>query len=504
MKIATRLLSILNMVRHVRVTVLPTGLPASAFMPGSPAGRVVLPAIAVLIAWLPLHMAEADDTRRTHVTIEGDRFFINGEPTYQGVTWTPQGEDTAYPIEGLLFNARMVQGIFDDLNPRTVDRWVYPDTGKWDPDRNTQGFIDAMASWYEHGLRCVVVNLQGGSPEGYSQQQPWHNSAFTSTGGLRGDYMNRLEQILDRTDELGMVVMVGYFYFGQDHRLEDERAVHLAVMNATRWILNRGYRNVIIEINNECDLLYDHAVLQPQRVHELIELVRRTEHRGHSLLAGTSYRGGRVPDANVVAASDFVLLHGNAVRDPQRMVQMIREVRAMDAYRGQPILNNEDDQPWRVAEQGFGHHGNNFVKCVKHYASWGYFDFRLDNELDDFNQGFQTVPANWQISSPRKRAFFGLLARITDSPGTPYLELQWSDDRTALHVQIENEVVTLEHMQLLFNNEVAAEARRENDAFTFRMDQLPQEKGMARARASYERDGREIMVESPYMWVNDN
>lgn len=33
---------------------------------------------------------------------------------------------------GLLSNSRMVQGIFDDLNPATRDQFQYADTKKWD------------------------------------------------------------------------------------------------------------------------------------------------------------------------------------------------------------------------------------------------------------------------------------------------------------------------------------------------------------------------------------
>ena len=36
------------------------------------------------------------------------------------------------------------------------------------------------------------------------------------------------KRILDRADELGMVAIVGYFYFGQDQRLKDEAAVSRA------------------------------------------------------------------------------------------------------------------------------------------------------------------------------------------------------------------------------------------------------------------------------------
>jgi hypothetical protein len=74
----------------------------------------------------------AEPERATKVAIERDKFLINGQPTYKGRTWNGK------PVEGLLFNSRMVQAIFDDSNPETRDRWAYADTKKWDPDRNTR------------------------------------------------------------------------------------------------------------------------------------------------------------------------------------------------------------------------------------------------------------------------------------------------------------------------------------------------------------------------------
>ena len=189
----------------------------------------------------------ANPAGRTAVSIDGDRFLINGKPTYQGRQYK------GMRIEGLLMNSRMVQGIFDDLNPETRSRWAYPDTKKWDPDRNTREFVAAMPEWRGNGLLAFTVNLQGGSPEGYSRGQPWHNSAFEADGGLRPDYMARLERILDRADELGMVAIVGLFYAGQDQRLRDEDAVKSAVRNSARWLGDKGYRNILIEVANECD-----------------------------------------------------------------------------------------------------------------------------------------------------------------------------------------------------------------------------------------------------------
>ena len=356
----------------------------------------------LLLALAPAVLAAepTNHVSRTTVSIAGEDFQINGRPTYPGRTWH------GYRIEGLLLNARLVQGIFDDLNTNSVTRWAYPDTGRWDAERNTREFIAAMPEWRRHGLLAFTLNLQGGSPEGYSKSQPWHNSAFAADGSLRPDYCARLERILNRADALGMVVILGYFYFGQDERLADEAAVIRATDNATRWLLDHGWRNVLVEIDNECNVnRYDHAILRPARVHELIERVQNTRRDGWHLLAGTSYGGGKVPETNVVRVSDFLLLHGNGVSRPERIAEMVRQTRQVAGYTPKPILFNEDDH------FNFDQPTNNFVAAISEHASWGYFDYRMKGE--GFDEGFQSVPVNWSLSSARKRGFFRLLGEIT-------------------------------------------------------------------------------------------
>jgi hypothetical protein len=456
------------------------------------AGRLLL--LAMLASAAAAANLDAQE-RATRVSIVGDQFHVNGRPTYEGRTWTVDG--TPYRIEGLLMNSRMVQGTFDDLNPSTRGQWAYPDTGRWDADRNTAEFVQAMAAWRAHGLLAFTLNLQGGCPYGYCRQQPWENSAFDRDGRLRDAFMQRLARILDRADELGMVVILGYFYFGQDERLADEAAVTRAVDNATAWVLERGYTNVIVEINNECNIAYDHAILRCDRVHELITRAKRIERNGRSLLVSTSLGGGAVPPAAIVAASDYVLLHGNGVSDPNRMTEMIRQVRAMEAYRPMPIVNNEDDQPWRVPEQGWGDTGNNFVAAVKQYASWGYFDFRLEAEHGQFNEGFQGVPVNWQITAPRKRAFFDLLARITGSPGTPVVHLDVAQTFGSLTVRLERVPAgaRVQQVEVLVNDEVRASAAAA--PFTATLDRLPDREHWMRARVTYQDGARTVVVESP-------
>ncbi|MCX7800028.1 MAG: hypothetical protein N2109_06745 [Fimbriimonadales bacterium] len=336
---------------------------------------------------------------RTTVEIRREEFWIDGRPTLEGRVWRGMS------LQGLLPNARLVQGIFDDLNPETRPRFAYPDTGAWDPDRNTSEFVAAMPEWRRHGLLAFTLNLQGGSPEGYSQAQPWHNSAFEADGRLRPDYLARLRRILDKADELRMAVILGLFYFGQDERLRDEEAVQRAVRNAVRWVLEQGYRNVLIEINNEADIAYEHAILQPQRVHELIRLARGIRVRGRSLPASASLSGGKVPPRQVLEASDFVLLHGNGVGSPDALRELIRSVRASKGYSPKPIVVSEDDH------FDFEKPDNHMVAALSERAGWGYFDYRRPGE--GFEQGFQSVPADWGIRSERKRGFFRLLAEAS-------------------------------------------------------------------------------------------
>ncbi len=108
----------------------------------------------------------------------------------------------------------MIQATFDDENPETVSRWAYPNIGKWDAERNVAEFIEALPIYREHGLLTVTANFQGGSPEGYSKEQPWINTGLTAEGGLKPVYVDRMKRVLDKLDELGMVGILGYFYFG--------------------------------------------------------------------------------------------------------------------------------------------------------------------------------------------------------------------------------------------------------------------------------------------------
>lgn len=329
----------------------------------------------------------------TIVSIKGEKFFINDKPTYEGRYY--EGK----PVEGLLFNSRMVQAIFDDLNPNTRNLWKYPDTGIWDPDRNTKEFIANLSEYKKYGLLGFTVNLQGGGPvdRQFTRVQEWENNAFNPDGTLRGEYLKRLSLVLDEADKLGMVVILGYFYFGQDQRLEDEKAVINAVDNATNWVLSTGHKNVLIEIANECDINYDHDILKPNRISELIQRVKDIS-KG-SLLVSTSFSGGYIPPEEVIRVSDFILVHGNS-QTPEKIRGMIRVIRSLKSFidRPKPIVFNEDSTNL-----------DNMIAAFENYASWGYYD----QGRNDYINGFQSPPVNWSINTEKKKAFFELVYKIT-------------------------------------------------------------------------------------------
>jgi len=375
----------------------------------------------------------------TRVAIDGEDWLVDDRPLYEGLTYR------GWSIAGLLLNSRMANGLFDDLNPFTRPLWAYPDTGAWDPDRNLRELVAALPAWRAHGLAAVTVNLQGASPLGYYRRsrapmvlervrrarpdaterdvwaglpgldsQPWDSGGFEPDGAPRPAWARRAARLIEAASAAGLVVILGLFYFGQDERLRDEAAVLRAVDGACAWVLASGYGNVVIEINNECDVpRYEHAILTPSRVHELITRARLLTHRGRRLLVGTSFAREMLPTEAVVAASDFVLLHGNGIHDPDEIAARVDRVRGLATWRPMPVLYNEDDH------FGFDRPWNNFTAALSRRAGWGYFDpgpaAGGGSTFGDYREGFQNPPIDWSLGTPRKRAFFEFLREVTGS-----------------------------------------------------------------------------------------
>lgn len=282
--------------------------------------------------------------RQTTVAIKGDRFLINGLPTYAGLDPKALGR---------LMNVRMVNSTFDDENPTTRPQEL-------DPEANTTRFIATMDEYKAHGILAFTLNLQGGYP-GYEGAI---NSAFQRDGSLKRPYMQRVACAIEAADAKGMVIILGLFYQRQDQILADEDAVRAATRNTARWIAEKGYTNVLIEIANEYRHGgFSHRFLKTEAGQvELMDLVRSVHPK---LLVSTSGMGNARFHPMLCDAADFILLHGNET-EPEDYARRIAAV----AEHGKPVVFNED---WcfRDDRRGVADAPVKATAAFENDASWG-------------------------------------------------------------------------------------------------------------------------------------
>ena len=276
---------------------------------------------------------------QTRVTIKDGFWHLNGKPTHPGSD-----------AEGLLMNVRMVNATFEDRNPDTRPK-------NFDPDKNTAAFLKALPDYVAHGVSAFTLSLQGGSPN----YEGALNSAFEADGSLRDDYLQRVARVIEACDRQGVAVILGCFYQRQDQVLKDEAAVRRAVVNAARWVKERGYTNVILEIANEHEHEgFDHQVIRvPESMAKLIELARKTA--PDVLVAASGMGNGRIKHP-VGNASDFILIHFNSIP----VGAIMGRIAPASKY-AKAIVCNEDD---KVGEAG----ASALQAAIDTLCSWGYMN----------------------------------------------------------------------------------------------------------------------------------
>lgn len=299
------------------------------------------------------------------VTLDGSRFRFDGELTY---TDNPAGR---VEVQGLLMNARFIQGVFDDTAaPQRFARFGFQ---AWDPESQTDRLMAALPAWHGWGLRAFTIGFQGGGPCFTTENDTIANNPFGARGdALDAAYAQRMDRLIRAADAAGMAVIVSFFYGAQARRLKDENAVRRAVVTASRWLRDGGYGNVLIEIANEHDVrpFAKHPLIyEPRGVAELIGLARN---ESGGLPVGCSGTGGQMPDA-IVDASDVVLIHGNG-QSRQSFANLIRRVRRRAPRK--PIVCNEDSPAV-----------SNLPVAVGAGVSWGYYN----------NWTKQEPPTRWDV-----------------------------------------------------------------------------------------------------------
>lgn len=275
---------------------------------------------------------------KTHLSISGTKWVLNGDVTYPGAA-----------AEGLLMNVRMVNATFEDLA-----------RDDFDADANTDRFIEQIADYRDHGVRAFTFCLQGGVP-GYEGAV---NSAYEGDGSLRPAYMARVARAIEACDAEGVAVILGFYYQRQMGIFAgNPEGVRAGVVNTVRWIGEKGYSHVAVEIANEHAHhgFVDHQIVKSVEGQvSLIELAKKTASSvDPDMLISTSGMGsGRVTD-EVAGAVDFIIIHYNNTD----MADIPDRVAALRRF-GKPIVCNEDT---KVGKRG----ADAASLCVDIRCSWG-------------------------------------------------------------------------------------------------------------------------------------
>jgi CubicO group peptidase (beta-lactamase class C family) len=295
----------------------------------------------------------AEAVPHTRIALDRGRWVLKGRPTNPGSA-----------AEGLLMNVRMVNAVFED-------RAEHPE---FDPDANTARFIARIPDYAAHGVNALTICLQGGMP-GYDGAV---NSAFEPDGSLRPSYLARVERVLRGCDQHGIVVILGLYYQRQSAILRDEAAVRAGVVNAARWVRERGFENVLLEIANE----YPHKgfahglIRNPEAQAGLIRLARQTA--PGLLISASGYGDGRI-DAEVAEAADFLLPHWNGTK----VEQFSARIEVLKKF-GKPIVANEDDKTGADAVAALRvsvENGASYGLMLEHHNQT--FPFHFDGAADD-------------------------------------------------------------------------------------------------------------------------
>ena len=318
----------------------------------------------------------------TVLSIKEDRFLINGSLTYSEIKGCPAS------CNGLLMNARFIQGIFNDKN--NIDR--YNRFGRtFNVKNNTEQLINALPLWYSYGLRAITVGFQGGGACFTIDNKSVKNTPFSEDGNIEDvSYFDRMDKIIKAADSLGMIVIVSAFYVGQARFLKNNKAVETALDNICTWINKNKYTNIILEIANEQDLKgFEHlSIIQTE--YGIEHLIKFAKSRINVPVGCSSE--GRMYYPAIGEASDVILLHGNNICSSE-MAYMIRRAKCTSTKK--PIVFNEDSPAITRLEVAF----DNGV-------SWGYYN----------NWTKQEPPTNWSIVSGADEFFAYRLANYLGIP----------------------------------------------------------------------------------------
>jgi hypothetical protein len=283
--------------------------------------------------------------------MKAERFFVRAGRS----AWTETYDGGPYRgrAKGGLLLVNAVHGLFDDA-------WLTEQT--FDADANTNALIAALDLYKAHGVSGIFVSLQGferpypkssgiertGKAED-GEQRGSLASAFLPNGDLDPAWMGRLERLLAETNKRGLIVCLTYFSPVQDEVLESDQAIVTGARNMTQWLIDKEFRNVIINIADAWDAqgAWDHGDFIQRNVASLVIDNRDLfNHAEFTLPIGAAAGESLAYPSSLARTCDVVLLHGNRAGGGDKM----RALANLSEY-GRPVILLEDPPSGEVDQE---------------------------------------------------------------------------------------------------------------------------------------------------------
>jgi len=323
---------------------------------------------------------------------DSDRFYLR-----MGTRWEQTYSHGPYrsKARGRLMTLWLPNALFED-------EWLTE--REFDPDDNTNRVIAVLDVYAAYGVGAVGVSLQGGDP-GYAKdvngvsrsgvanggkEHGSRVSAFKPDGSLKQSWMGRLERLLRETNRRGMVVCLAYFGRGQDEVFESEQAIVAAARNMTDWLIEKNFRNVVIDVAPGWDLEpenWDNGSFIPEYIAHVLEDVRERFHEAaFALPIGASSGSDMSYPASLAQLCDVVLVQGNGL-SPSRKRVRLQELQSNQ----RPVWMVSDDNGHELDSAALSRETASADVLFVNGAGWG---FRPPAWVHQFPFGYRPGPTS--------------------------------------------------------------------------------------------------------------
>jgi hypothetical protein len=384
----------------------------------------------------------AYDDRMFYIRYDGGDLADTGWELTYSQPQNPSGQ------RGKMVTMRLTQAVYlnDASGTRTQDMVLA------DAQENTAYFIEQIPDYREHGVLCWSVGGEGGNALNQASDPNISQGDFTpdGTNGSRSPLSadgttwktgrkELLESVVEALNDEGMTMCFGPFY-QQMFYWHDTQAHYRAAMSTyTDWLIEKGYRNVLIDLANEAGadpaggwddgtLVFD----TDARVADELDYLR-------GLWAGEPWRppigcsSRSKPGPLVIAESDVHWYHGNVSGGVSNKPIRVQEI--LDDSTVGPVVMNEDENVQGSTEFQAG--GSSRESAIEDELE----AFDLVHAITGASGGtmLATMWQRWKTGQSTKTGFRPELGPSNDTTVTPYLTAYANLTRRVLeNVQAKN------------------------------------------------------------------